>query len=285
MAAPERPILRYHGGKWMLAEWIISHFPAHKVYVEPFGGAASVLIQKPRSYAEVYNDLDEEIVNLFRVVRDRGDELRTKLELTPYARDEFLEAYQPCEDQLERARRTVVKSFMGFASAAVTQKTATSPGAGFKASTGFRSNSNRSGTTPAHDWANYPYRVDALIGRLRGVVIENRDAADVIRAHDGPHTLHYIDPPYVHETRGLRQWRVPQSYRHELTDNDHRDLARLLQTVQGMVVVSGYACPLYDDELFPSWQRIERKAFADGAQERTEVLWISPNVALEPTLF
>ena len=85
-----RPLLRYHGGKWLLAPWIISHFPAHRVYVEPFGGAASVLIRKERSYAEVYNDLDSEVVNLFRVLRAQPDDLVHAIELTPFARDEFV---------------------------------------------------------------------------------------------------------------------------------------------------------------------------------------------------
>lgn len=117
--APRRPVLRYHGGKWRLAPWICAHFPAHRLYVEPFGGAASVLLRKPRSYGEIYNDLDGEIVNVFRVLRDNGHALRAALELTPFAREEFAESYMPHSDPIEQARRTIVRSFQGFGSAAV----------------------------------------------------------------------------------------------------------------------------------------------------------------------
>jgi len=260
VSATTRPIVRYHGGKWLLAPWIISHFPRHRAYVEPFGGGASVLLRKPRSYAEVYNDLDGEIVNLFRVVRDHGLELVEALELTPFARDEFVTSYEPCADPVEQARRTVTRSFMGFGSNAHNRKT------------GFRANSNRSGTTPARDWRNYPDALVTSIDRLRGVVIENRDAIAVMAAHDGPETLHYVDPPYVASTRD-----AGSDYRHEMTDDDHRRLAYFLRTVEGMVVVSGYPSDLYD-ELFADWRRVDRVALADGASKRTEVLWFSPSV-------
>lgn len=101
---PSRPILRWHGGKWKLAPWIIQNMPAHRTYVEPFGGAASVLLRKPRSYAEVYNDLDGDLVNLFRVTRDRGEELIRALELTPFAKDEFLGAYEVAPEGFGRLR-------------------------------------------------------------------------------------------------------------------------------------------------------------------------------------
>lgn len=117
---PSRPVVRYHGGKWKIADWIVANLPPHRVYVEPFGGAASVLMKKPRAFAEVYNDLDSEMVNLFRTVRDRGGELAEKLRLTPFAREEFDMAWLPCEDPLERARRTVVRSAMGRDSASAT---------------------------------------------------------------------------------------------------------------------------------------------------------------------
>jgi len=268
--APTRPVLRYHGGKWRLASWIISHFPPHRVYVEPFGGAASVLLRKPRSYAEVYNDLDGEIVNVFRVLRDPASarELERVLRLTPFAREEFELSYIRDEDPIEQARRTIVRSFMGFGSNAHNR------------ATGFRSNSNRSGTTPAHDWAHYPDQIGAFVERLRGVVIENRPAIEVIRQHDSYETLHYIDPPYIHGARGAGQI---GNYRYEMTDDDHRELAEVLRSVRGAVVVSGYPTPLYE-ELYAGWRMVARPAYADGARRRTEALWLSPNCQVQPSL-
>jgi DNA adenine methylase len=260
--APTRPVCRYHGGKWKLAPWIISHFPEHRVYVEPFGGGGSVLLRKTRSYAEVYNDLDGEMVNLFRVARDSGQELTRRLALTPFARDEFHSAYESSDDPIEQARQTVVKSFLGFGSDAIQR------------CTGFRSNSNRSGTTPAHDWANLADAFPSIVQRLQGVVIENRAAVLVMLKHDAPDTLHYVDPPYVLSTRMLRTDSC--RYRHELTDEDHRELAVSLKQLKGMVIVSGYPSTLYN-ELFEGWKRLDRDAFADGAAARIECLWISPN--------
>lgn len=259
MSVPTRPVLRWHGGKWLLAPWIISHFPRHQVYVEPFGGAASVLIRKERSYAEIYNDLDNSVVNLFRVLRsDRANELIEKIRLTPFARDEFADAYEGSDDPVEAARRLITRSFMGFGSN------------GHNRITGFRANSNRSGTTPAHDWVNYPDCLAAIVRRLQGVTIENKDARAVMTQHDADTTLHYVDPPYVFETRAD----LSKDYAHELTDDQHADLLTFLRGLRGMVILSGYPSDLYDAAL-ADWQRIERKALADGARERTEVLWIN----------
>lgn len=260
-----RPILRYHGGKWILADWIISHFPPHRIYVEPYGGAASVLLQKQRSYAEVYNDLDGEIVNVFQVVRERGEELIAKLKATPFARDEYRRSFYRSEDPLEQARRTVIRSFMGFGSNALCRDV----------KSGFRSNSNRSGTTPAHDWANYPDSLGGIVERLRGVVIENKDAEEIMLTHDSRETLHYCDPPYVHETRTKYGGSGARSgYTHEMTDENHRAMAATLYGLTGMIVVSGYRCALYD-ELFRDWQRVDRDSLADGARARTESLWLN----------
>lgn len=266
MTKLKRPLLRYHGGKWRLAIWIIAHFPPHRIYTETYGGAASVLLQKERCYAEVYNDLDGEIVNLFRVLRDsmQGRELKRLLTLTPYARSEFELSYLADGDPIEQARRTTVRSFMGFGSTLTGKWT-----------TGFRSNSKRSGTAPAHDWRNYPEALEGIIERLRGVIVEKGSAIPVLLAQDSPETLHYVDPPYPISTRQGR-W-AGNAYRHEMSDDDHRQMAEILHDLRGMVIVSGYPCGLYDVELFPTWQRIERGAYADSASKRTEVLWLSPN--------
>lgn len=245
----------------MLAPWITAHFPPHRVYVEPFGGGGSVLLRKPRSYSEVYNDLSGEIVNLFAIARDDGERLAQLVELTPFSRDEFASSYEPSLDPLEQARRTLARSFMWFGSNSLHQKS------------GFRSNSNRSGTTPAHDWMNYPDALRITIQRLRGVVIENRDAMACMRHHDTPETLHYADPPYVLSTRTDSK----TDYTHEMTDDDHASFAAQLGELKGMVIVSGYRCDVYD-ELFKGWRRVDKVALADGASKRIESLWLSQNM-------
>lgn len=260
MEEPTRPVLRWHGGKWVLAPWIISYFPKHRVYVEPFGGAGSVLMRKAPAYAEVWNDLDSNVVNLFQVLRsDKAGELVEQLRLTPFSRAEFAVAYEHCDEPVEKARRLVIRSFMGFGSN------------GHNRVTGFRANSNRSGTTPAHDWVNYPDSLAMVIERLAGVTVEHKDAKAVMAQHDGPDTLHYVDPPYVFATRAD----LSKDYAHELTDDDHAELLVFLRGLSGMVVLSGYPSAFYDDALH-DWKRVEREALADGASKRIEVLWINP---------
>lgn len=263
----KRPVVRWFGGKWKLADWIIAHFPPHRIYVEAFGGGGSVLLCKPRVYCEVYNDLDDEIVNLFRVLRDpaHAQRLADLLRLTPFSRLELKAAYERCEEPVERARRLIVLSFMGFGA-----------NAHARVPTGFRSNSSRSGTTPAMDWRNYPELLQGAVDRLSGVVIEHRDACQVMARHDGPETLHYVDPPYVHSTRGRGNPHdvAYRGYAHELTDDDHRALLTFLRGLQGMVILSGYPHPLYDEAL-TGWRRVQRAAHADGARARTEVLWLN----------
>jgi DNA adenine methylase len=261
---PNRPLLRYHGGKWAIAPWIISFFPEHRIYVELFGGGGSILLRKSRAHEEIYNDLDADIVNLFMVARDNGKELQRVLRLTPFAREEYVRAYQPADDPLEKARRTVVRAFMGRGSNGATGELS-QKGA---LATGFKSNSDKTGKTAARVWANYPDALEAVIERLRGVVIENRDAMKIIDQHDAPQTLFYADPPYVAATRNNTK-----EYRYEMTDADHIELAEKLNTVRGAVLVSGYHSDLYE-ELYKGWARREKNAYADGCLKRTEVLWM-----------
>ncbi len=243
-----------------MAPWVISHFPRHKVYVEPFGGAGSVLIRKPRSYAEVYNDLCGDVVNLFRILQDptHAKELDRMLRLTPFARAEFDLAYQFDSRPLEQARRLIIRSYMGFGSDGHTIESG---------KTGFRSNSNRSGTTPAHDWANFPSVIPAFCERLSGVVIENRDAKDVMLQHDSDQTLHYVDPPYVHATRGTKH-----GYNFEMTNDEHEELLFFLKSLKGFVIVSGYQNKLYEKL---GWHFVSIQSLADGARPRNEVLWMN----------
>lgn len=233
-------------------------------------GGGSVLLRKPRSYAEVYNDLDAEIVNLFRVLRDEAlaPRLITLLELTPFAREEFKAAYVVSDDPVERARHLVVLSFMGFGS-----------NAHAKRSTGFRSNTTRSGTTPAYDWQHYPGALRITVERLQGVVIENRPALEVAAQHDGEDTCHYFDPPYVQETRA--RFDMQRAYVHELADDGHAELLAFLPTLKGSVLLSGYPHATYDAAL-PGWRRLEKKSHADGARPRVECLWLNP-AAVERT--
>jgi DNA adenine methylase len=253
-----------------LAPWIIGHFPAHRTYVEPFGGAASVLLRKERAYAEVYNDLDGAAVTLFRVLRDpaMAAELIRRLVLTPFARAEFEDAYAATDDPVGVARRLCVRSFMGFGS----------DGHNAAIRTGFRASSSRAGTTPAHDWANYPEALAGVAERLRGVVIERRPAVEVMIAHDGADTLHYVDPPYLPETRSNKSRKGKEKYHayvHEMTLADHVALLAALRDLAGMVVLSGYPSAAYDGAL-AGWRRIVIAALADGARPRTECLWLNP---------
>lgn len=269
-----RPVLRWHGGKWLLAPWILSHLPEHRIYCEPFCGAASVLLRKERSYSELINDLDGEVVNVFRVMQnpDSAGELERLLKLTPFARAEFAKAYRPARNPIERARRTIVRSFMGFGSAAHNPEH----------KTGFRNNSNRSGSTPAHDWMNYPAQLAFFLERLQGVVVENRPALSIIPWIDSPETLFYVDPPYPLGTRYNKE--KTRCYSHEMSDEQHRELADVLKSVKGKVVLSGYPCDLYDRELYPDWRRVERSHLADGARKRIEVLWMNFEPVPEPQL-
>jgi DNA adenine methylase len=275
MTAVKRPVLRYHGGKFRLAPWVIKHFPPHRLYVEAFGGAAGVLVQKDRAYAEVYNDLDGDIVNLFRVLRDPGQCVRLidLLLLTPYARDEFESAYEGTDEPIERARRTLVRAEMGFGSAGAT-----------KGRTGFRIDTRRKYGTAQDLWARFPESLARVCERLTGVMIENRPAVDVIAQHDAPDTLFYLDPPYMMSTRyvGARHGRY---YDCEMSNADHSELLELCSSVEGMVVLSGYATPEYSEAL-QGWSMASTEArisAARGTGLRTECLWLNPacSVALD----
>ena len=268
--APKRPALRYYGGKWNLALWIISHFPPHKNYVEPCGGAASVLLKKPRSPLETYNDLDGNVVNFFRVLRDRPDELIRAIRLTPWARAEYQLSLEPVigpmpehDRTIEQARRYFVSLWMSMQGghASKTSKT-------WRMST----SADRWGFEPAEDYTDITEKLYQVAFRFRGVQIENRAADYMIQRYDNPAALIYFDPPYVKETRTQND-----VYRLEVDNAFHIEAADLLRAASGFVVVSGYACPLYTD-LYEahSWHRVDKEAQTNNGGKRIESLWLSP---------
>lgn len=256
-----RPAIRYYGGKWNLAEWILSYFPPHQQYVELCGGAGSVLLQKPRSDLEIYNDLDNNVVNFFQMLRDRPEELINKIWLTPWARAEY-ELHRvpdPDPDPLEKARRFWVGCCMSISGSPFT-----SSGMRLVKSVEHAPNGVRSWFYEKLD------HLYAAAERFRMVQIENKPYQDILSSYDHPETLFYFDPPYVTSTRTNGK-----EYLHEWTDNDHREAAELLQRVQGYVVVSGYPSPLYA-EIYTGWHRTDREAAVNAGSKRVECLWLSP---------
>lgn len=261
MTTPTRPALRWHGGKWKLAPWLLQHMPPHRVYVEPFGGGANLLLRKARAISEVYNDLDAELVNFFRICRNQPAKLAAALSLTPYARDEYDGLYDQARGRIERARRFVTRSFMGQNSK------------GAFARSGFDARINDDDyISRLNSLVVLPDVVVEVAARLTGVLIENCDGRLLLDRYDGQSTLFYIDPPYLQRTRS--RTRFPN----ELTVDDHVELLARLRAVTGMVMLSAYPDPLYEDAL-EGWRRLETKALADGSHQRTEVLWLNPACA------
>lgn len=270
MTAVTRPALRYHGGKFRLAPWILQFFPRHTAYVEPFGGAASVLLQKTPVRAECYNDLDDRIVRFFRVLRDpvQSAELERRVRLTPYARAELEWSFDPAVDEIDAAHRLVVRSFLGHGSDSATRTSRT----------GFRARLTDGRALPSAEWSSWPDAIETFRDRLRTVLLENDDACRVIERMDSPSMLIYCDPPYVLSARtGAASSRssTTNGYRHEMSDAEHEALASLLHRCSGLVVVSGYPSALYAD-LYRGWETFSTTHVADRAAMRTEVVWLNP---------
>lgn len=248
----KRPALDYYGGKWSCANKIIGLFPEHKTFVDVFCGAASITLRKPRSKNEIINDINGELVNFFQVLRDKNLELRIQLERTPYARDEYYACREDAGTPLERARRSVVKSWFGI-------------GDSLDNETGFRVSLSQGGSTTA-PWITYVDYLHLYSNRLREVIIENLDWRECIERYDRPDVLFYLDPPYMAETRSKKH-----AYRFDWTDEQHQELLRGLPKIQGKFILSGYSSQLYDGLPF------ERREFMAPTQSvaRKEVVWMN----------
>lgn len=260
-----KPPFTYFGGKTALADQIVDMLPPHEHYVEPFAGSLAVLLAKRPSGMETVNDLDGDLMNFWRVLRDRPAELERACALTPHSRAEYLACYEPAEDDLERARRVWVNLTQGRG--------------GQMRRTGWRYYADPCGGSSMPSYlAAYAGRLAPAAERLASVSLECLDALDIIgRYGQHPGTLIYADPPYLESVRAKHTRgtvRGPQ-YKHELrTDDEHRALARALTGCKAAVVLAGYDSPLYAD-LYADWNRTEICAQAGNGvtRARTEVLW------------
>jgi DNA adenine methylase len=259
----------WYGGKFGHLDWLLPLLPHSQHYCEPFGGSATVLINRHPSPVETYNDLDSELVNFFRVLRDDGDALIRAIGLTPFAREEFelaiAELSPDCSD-LERARRFFVRARQ------VRTGLAQTASSGRWAHCLLTSRAGMAGAVSR--WLGSVEGLSEIIQRLLRVQIEHAPAIEIIRRYDSSETLFYCDPPYPHDSRG-----DTKAYRYEMTDEQHRELATVLHQVEGKVAISGYHSPLMD-ELYRDWTSVESnsKLVHSVKQPRIETLWMNYTV-------
>lgn len=248
-------LLNYPGAKWGMAKEIVALMPPHRSYLEPFFGSGAVLFNKPPSAIETVNDIDGDITNFFKVLREQPERLAQAIALTPYSRDVFNDAHENRgTEEFDRAYRFAIRSKMGH---------------GFKTyqKTGFKIDVYARERSYCVDyWNRLSKDIIPAANRLKGVQIENQPALDVIKKFNYDNVLIYADPPYLLDTRGGRQ------YRHEMTEQDHIDLLAALLQHKGSVILSGYPSEMYDREL-KGWSRITRKSYNQNSDQRTEILW------------
>lgn len=253
-----KAITKYPGSKWSIADWVISCFPEHHSYLEPFFGSGAILFNKPRSNIETVNDLDSNVVNLFEWIRNDPEQLAHEIYYTPYARQVYDDAFASVpEDSLGKAVNFYIRLNMGH---------------------GFRTNGEKVGwkndvqgrekAYAAQDWCNLPEKILQAAERLRGVQIENRPAVEVMEWFNNRKVLIYLDPPYLLETRHEKQ------YRCEMDRKDHIALLATAKAHKGPVLISGYESDLYNDML-QGWYREETTCYSRAHRKKKEILWMN----------
>lgn len=253
------PILKWPGSKWRLAARIAGLLPMTRTYLEPFAGSAAVLLNlEPREF-EVLNDLDGDICNLYRVLRDEGQRARLceLVAYTPWSREEYLLARDETDDPVERARRWLIRCWQGYGSRHVVT-------AGWRRMLGRGPCRGRGPQV----WAGLPERIAVAGERLQGCYIERRPALQLLRDYSHAECAIYADPPYHPETMVDDRY-----YRHRMDGADHAELLELLDAHPGPVVLSGYRCRLYDDRL-GRWERLDIPARVEGGRSKLESLWV-----------
>jgi DNA adenine methylase len=255
----KRPALKFYGGKWRLAPWIISHFPPCTHYIEPCFGAGSVLLRKPQSELETVNDINERLINFFKILRDQPDNLIKLIDLTPWAQDEYKLSKTQADSSIEDARRFFFMSWMSVNGAPLP--------------TGFRVAKKRTsrGSIPPKDTINHA--LNEIAQRLRYVQIMNMDAVEFLnKFNNDEDSLIYFDPPYPQSTRTGKFYGD-----YELFEHLHRPSAEILQQSPAAIVVSGYRSEEYDS-LYQGWRRIDKTNYVQANKKRVESIWINEKV-------
>ena len=254
-----RAILRYPGAKWRIADFILRHMPRHHSYLEPFFGSGAVLFHKLPAPIETVNDINDDVVNLFRVVQTKADVLAEAVAGLPYARRVYEASLQsnPEASDVERAARFLTMVWQSYGTRA------NGSACGWK-----KDVAGRESAYAVRNWNRLPSWIVAAQARLKQVQFEHKDALQLIRQFNHPKVLIYCDPPYMLSTRRCRA-----NYRHEMDDAAHEELLDVLNRHRGVVMLSGYANELYDAKL-QDWARYDTDMVITLGQKRTESLWV-----------
>ncbi len=248
-------IMKYPGSKWKIADWIVKHFPPHKVYCEPYFGSGGVFFTKQPSYIETINDLNGDVVNLFKVCRERPEELAAAIEMTPFAREEYTNCHEITGDDIGRARRTLVRYHQSYGTCNSNKNS-------------WRNSQASNSPRCAAVWKQLPQIITDVCGRLKDAQIENVDALKLIERYDDPETLLYLDPPYLQSIR----WR--NMYACEMTDDMHAELLELIIKSKSKVIISAYDNGLYNEYL-KGWYTAEKNTIAQAGKHRTEKIYMN----------
>jgi DNA adenine methylase len=253
--------LPYFGGKYLLSKWVIDQFPKKfDRYVEVFGGSAAILLKKEPSKVEVYNDIDSNIVNFWRVLQDpiKAEKLRRLLKFTPYSREEWKLAFAKSDDDVINAQRLLIRAHLSFSSRSV-----------FGINGGFQRSEPRTNS--------FGVIADGLVPlvckRLKKVVLENTSFEDILSYYDKDTTFFYVDPPYFSEERTCKT----SKYANEVNEAGHHNLVEMLLDAKAYVAISGYRNKLYKKFDKYDWNVYSKKAYTQSVKNnnhhRTEVLW------------